>query len=82
MQPFLVDKGPNHSMAAILSTPKCRELKRVVEILVIAVALIIVFSVSGMPMILLSTFSPSSIYWNREQDHSDKLTIDGSAEAA
>jgi hypothetical protein len=76
------DEPLNRRVAAMWSIQKNQELKRAVEILLIAVVLLIVFSASGVPMILLSTFSPSSIHWHKAQDHSEEFTFDESAEAA
>lgn len=69
-------------MQTTLLTPKTHELKRVAGILLITMLLLVIFSIGGMPMILLSTFSPSSIPWDTDSDHSDEYTIDGSSEAA
>ena len=64
------------------STTKSAEVKRVAQILAITLILLVIFSVSGLPMILLSTFSPSSIYWDTEEDRFEEFTMDGSSEAA
>jgi len=50
-------------MKAILSVMKNWKGQRSVEIALILLLLLLVFSVGGVPMILLSTFTPS---WNRE----------------
>jgi hypothetical protein len=69
-------------MKAILLTPERQELKRVAEILLIMMVLLVIFSIGGMPMILLSTFSPSWIQWDVEQNDSEQLAIEVSSEAA
>jgi flagellar basal body-associated protein FliL len=69
-------------MKSILLTPERQELKRVAEILLIMMVLLVIFSIGGMPMILLSTFSPSSIQWDVEQNDSEQLAIEVSSEAA
>jgi hypothetical protein len=65
-----------------LLTPERQELKRVAEILLIMMVLLVIFSIGGMPMILLSTFSPSSIQWDVEQNDSELGAIEVSSEAA
>jgi hypothetical protein len=69
-------------MKSILLTPERQELKRVAEILLIMMVLLVIFSIGGMPMILLSTFSPSSIQWDVEQNDSELGAIEVSSEAA
>jgi flagellar basal body-associated protein FliL len=68
-------------MNSVLLTPNGQELKRVGEILLIAMVLLVIFSIGGMPMILLSTFSPSSIQWDAEQNDSEQVAIEVSSEA-
>ena len=63
-------------MEAILSVIRSRKVQRSVEIGLIMLLLLMVFSVSGVPMILLSTFTPS---WNRdnlEQQEVDAYGVD------
>ena len=63
-------------MKAILSVMKNWKGQRSVEIALIMLLLLMVFSVSGVPMILLSTFTPS---WNRdnlEQQEVDAYGVD------
>jgi hypothetical protein len=69
-------------MKIIMTTMKGPTAKQVAKILLIAMVLLVVFSVSGMPMILLSTFSPSSTQWDAEQNDSEQVAIEGSSEAA
>jgi hypothetical protein len=64
-------------MKAILSVMGSRKGQRSVEIALIMLLLLLVFSVSGVPIILLSTFTPS---WNRdklEQQKADRYNIEG-----
>jgi uncharacterized protein (UPF0333 family) len=64
-------------MKAILSVMKNWKGQRSVEIALIMLLLLLVFSVGGVPMILLSTFTPS---WNRdnlEQQKVDRYNIEG-----
>jgi uncharacterized protein (UPF0333 family) len=63
-------------METILSVMRSRKGQRSVEIALIMLLLLLVFSVGGVPMILLSTFTPS---WNRdnlEQQKVDAYRID------
>jgi hypothetical protein len=69
-------------MKTIMTTMKGPTAKHVAKILLITMVLLVVFSVSGMPMILLSTFSPSSIQWDAEQNDSEQVAIEVSSEAA
>jgi len=48
--------------------------QRSVEITLIMVLLLLVFSVSGVPMILLSTFTPS---WSRDDSEQQKVDAYG-----
>jgi len=58
-------------MQTILSVMRSRKGQRSVEIALIMLLLLLVFSVGGVPMILLSTFTPS---WNR--DHAVQQKVD------
>jgi hypothetical protein len=63
-------------MKTILSVIGSRTGQRSVEIVVIMLLLLLLFSVGGVPMILLSTFTPS---WHRddlEQEKVDSYSID------
>jgi len=59
-------------MKAILSVMRSRKGQRSIEIALIVLLLFLVFSVAGVPMILLSTFTPS---WNR--DNLEQRKVDG-----
>jgi hypothetical protein len=61
---------------------KSRQAQRSAEIILIMTFLLIVFSVAGMPMILLSTFSPSLIADDLELDGDGAMDGLGSAVAA
>jgi hypothetical protein len=62
-------------MKTILSVMSSRKGQRSGEIALIVLLLLLVFSVSGVPMILLSTFTPS---WNRDDLEQQKLDAYGS----
>ena len=62
-------------MKTILSVMSSRKGQRSGEIALIVLLLLLVFSVSGVPMILLSTFTPS---WNRDDFEQQKLDAYGS----
>jgi hypothetical protein len=61
-------------MEAILSVMRSPKGQRSVEIALIMLLLLVVFSVGGVPMILLSTFTPS---WNRENLEQQKVDAYG-----
>ena len=61
-------------MKAILSVMRSRKGQRSLEIALIMLLLLLVFSVGGVPMILLSTFTPS---WNRENLEQQKVDACG-----
>jgi len=63
-------------MKAILSVMRSRKGQRSVEIALIMLLLLLVFSVGGVPMILLSTFTPSWNHENLEQQKVDAYGID------
>jgi hypothetical protein len=79
---ILSSEASGGGMKIILNIFMGPEVKRVAEILLIAMVLLVVFSIAGMPMILLSTFSPSSIQWDVEQNDSEPVAIEVSSEAA
>lgn len=61
-------------MEAILSVMRSPKGQRLVEIALIILLLLLVFSVGGVPMILLSTFTPS---WNRDDLEQQKVDAYG-----
>ena len=61
-------------MKTILSVMSSRKGQRSGEIALIVLLLLLVFSVSGVPMILLSTFTPS---WNHDDLEQQKLDAYG-----
>ena len=61
-------------MKTILSVMRSRTGQRSVEIVLIMLLLLLVFSVGGVPMILLSTFTPS---WNRDDLEQQKVDAYG-----
>ena len=61
-------------MKTILSVMSSRKGQRSGEIALIVLLLLLVFSVSGVPMILLSTFTPS---WNRDDLEQQKVDAYG-----
>ena len=67
-------------MDSIWSAMKSPEGIRVVEILLIVVVLLFVFSISGMPLVLLSTFSPSSSQWDSGRNVFEQYVVEGSSE--
>lgn len=70
------------TIKSILGFMKSRQAQRSAEIILIMTFLLIVFSVAGMPMILLSTFSPSLIADDLELDGDGAMDGLGSAVAA
>ena len=63
-------------MKASLSAFKCRKGQRIVEISLTVLVLLLVFSVGGVPMILLSTFTPSWSHSDPEQLEYDSYDLD------
>ena len=61
-------------MKVIWSVMKSWKGQRSVEIALIMLLLLLVFSVGGVPMILLSTFTPS---WNRDNLEQQKVDAYG-----
>jgi hypothetical protein len=63
-------------MKIILSVIRSRKGQRSVEIALILLLLLVVFSVVGVPMVLLSTFTPSWLRDDLEQQKPDAYGID------
>ena len=64
-------------MNAFLSAVKSHRGQRIFEISLIVLVLLVVFSVGGVPMILLSTFTPSWSHGEPEQQKYDGYDLDG-----
>jgi hypothetical protein len=62
--------GDGQVMKSSLSVMRSQKGQRSVEIALILLLLLLVFSVGGVPMILLSTFTPS---WNRNDSAQQKV---------